>query len=365
MVKAPGMVDVARLAGVSHVTVSRVLNGHPPVRPETRAKVEAAIEELGYRRNSLARALKSGRSSTIGVVIAGSELFELPRILLGVESEAKSAGFWVTLASWQGGDQGDLEETLSRLSDQAVEGIAVIADRPLAVEALASVHTRVPTTVVMSGQVEGTGLSFVELDQVLGARLAVRHLLELGHSSVAHISGALRTFDARARVEGWRAELHSAGRGEGLLLEGDFTADSGFRLANELLERPEALPTAIFVGNDHMTMGVLAAFARRGVSVPEDVSLVGFDDIAGAGYLVPALTTVRQDFVNLGSLSIRILTEMMRGDAPRVARIPPDLVLRESTAAPRSGLVGQTAGTSRAADSAKALRTSSSALTSR
>lgn len=329
------MVDVARLAGVSHVTVSRVLNGSPQVRPETRDRVLAAIEELGYHRNSIARALKSGRSATIGVVIAGSELFELPRVLRGIETEAKAAGYWITLASWQGGDAADLEDALSRLTDQSVEAIAVIADRPVVVDALAKLKITVPTTVVMSGQVEGTGLGFVEVDQQLGARLAVRHLIDLGHREVVHFSGALRTFDARARVEGWRDEMAKAGVADLQLREGDFTAESGFQLANRLVENGGPLPTAIFAGNDQMAMGVLAAFARHGIRVPDDVSLVGFDDMVGAGYLVPALTTVRQDFVSLGSLSIRMLTGMLNGGAPSVERIPPELVLRSSTQPPR------------------------------
>lgn len=334
MAKQPGMVDVARLAGVSHVTVSRVLNGYPPVRPETRDRVQAAIDQLGYRRNSIARALKSGRSGSIGVVIAGSELFELPKVLLGIESEAKGAGYWVNLASWHGGDSADLEAALGRLTDQSVEAIAVIADRPFAVDALSKLRIVVPTTVVMSGQVEGTGLGFVELDQQLGARLAVRHLTDLGHREVVHLSGDLRTYDARARVEGWRDEMARSGIGDPRLLEGDFTAESGFRLASRLIDDGGALPTAIFAGNDQMAMGVLAAFAGRGIRTPTDVSLVGFDDMAGVGFLVPALTTVRQDFVSLGALSIRMLTGMLAGGSPSIERIPPELVVRASTQPP-------------------------------
>ncbi|MFE7794765.1 LacI family DNA-binding transcriptional regulator [Streptomyces sp. NPDC057460] len=337
MNRAPGMVDVAREAGVSHITVSRVLNGHPSVRPETRARVEAAVEKLGYRRNSVARALKTRRSSTIGVVIAGSELFELPRILLGVETAAKQAGYWVNLASWQGGSTSDLTETLQRLTDQSVEAIAVIADRPVAVEALAGIVAGVPMTVVMSGSVPNPGLSFVELDQELGARLAVRHLLELGHRRIIHLTGALRTFDARARVEGWRAELDATAGADGDLLEGDFTGESGFRLAHDLFARRKGSPTAIFAGNDQMAMGVLAAFAELGVKVPDDVSLVGFDDIAGAGYMVPALTTIRQDFATLGRSSIELLLRMLRGEPAARERIAPALVVRRSTAAPRAG----------------------------
>ncbi|KMS69342.1 LacI family transcriptional regulator [Streptomyces viridochromogenes] len=334
MDRPPGMMDVAREAGVSHITVSRVINGHPSVRPETRAKVEAAIQKLGYRRNSVARALKSRRSSTIGVVIVGSDLFELPRILLGVETAAKQAGYWVSLASRQGeSTTGDLVETLQRLTDQSVEAIAVVADRPVAVEALSGLVFGVPVAVVMSGSVPDPDLSFVEVDQELGARLAVRHLLGLGHRRIAHLTGALRTFDARARVEGWQTELAGAGA-EGTMLEGDFSAESGFRLAHQLCTDDTGLPTAVFAGNDQMAMGVLAAFAERGVKVPQDVSLVGFDDMKGSGYLVPALTTVRQDFVHLGRSAIELLVRMLGGEKTQRLKITPELVVRRSTAAP-------------------------------
>ncbi|MEV0618371.1 LacI family DNA-binding transcriptional regulator [Nonomuraea sp. NPDC050404] len=341
MNRAPGMVDVAREAGVSHVTVSRVLNGHPSVRPETRARVEAAIEKLGYRRNSVARALKSRRSSTIGVVLAGAELYELPKILRGVQGAAQRAGYWVNLASWQGGTTQDLAETLQRLTDQAVEAIAVIGDRPMVVDALAGIATGVPMSVIMSGNVPNPDVGFVELDQELGARLAVRHLVELGHRHIVHLTGALRTFDAQARVDGWRAELAETPQAAGELFEGDFTGNSGYRLATYLVKRREGeLPTAIFAGNDQVAMGVLAAFAELGVKVPGDVSLVGFDDIAGAAYLVPALTTVRQDFLSLGERSVEQLLRMMRGGAASSERIAPELVVRRSTAPPRGQAVG-------------------------
>lgn len=335
--RAPGMVDVAKVAGVSHVTVSRVLNDHPSVRPETRAKVEAAIAQLGYRRNAVARALKSGRSSTIGVVLAGAELYELPRVLRGVETAARAAGYWVNLASWQDGVGGDLAETVQRLADQSVEGVAVIADRPVVVDALATIVNRVPMTVVTSGDVPNPRLASVEVDQDLGARLAVRHLVGLGHREVVHLSGSMLTWDARARVEGWRSEVDATEGVSGELLEGDFTAESGYRLGLELAGRRGGPPSAVFAGNDQMAMGVLAAFAERGVSVPGDVSLVGFDDQAGAGYLVPALTTVRQDYVALGAVAVEALLASLRGEDVGHRTIEPELVVRRSTAPAGAG----------------------------
>ncbi|MDT0320603.1 LacI family DNA-binding transcriptional regulator [Streptomyces millisiae] len=331
--RPPSMVDVAREAGVAHVTVSRVLNNHPSVRPGTRDRVVAAIERLGYRRNDVARSLKSGRSMTIGVVIAGSELFELPRILLGVEEAAQRAGYWVNMSSWQGGDVDRLAETVDRLASQAAEGVAVIADRPVGAEALEGLVTRVPMTVVMSGDLANPAIGSVELDQELGARLATRHLLELGHREILHLTGRLTTFDARARVDGWRAEMLAAGVPSPELLEGDFSAASGYRLGLDVARRARR-PTAVFAGNDQMAMGVLAAFAEQGVAVPGDVSLVGFDDIKGSEYLVPSLTTVRQDFVALGRTCIEVLLGVMGGERPRHHLIAPSLVARRSSAAP-------------------------------
>ncbi|HEX6355663.1 LacI family DNA-binding transcriptional regulator [Actinophytocola sp.] len=336
MGRAPGMMDVAREAGVSHVTVSRVLNDHPSVRPETRARVEAAIEKLGYRPNSVARALKSRRSSTIGVVLAGEELYELPRILRGVQGAAQRAGYWVNLASWQGGTTRDLTETLRRLTDQAVEAIAVIADRPMVVDAMADIVTGVPISVIMSGNVPNPELGFVEFDQELGARLAVAHLLELGHRHIVHLAGPTSTFDFLARVEGWRAAMADAPEARGELLEGEFDGNGGYRLAHHLVTRPEELPTAIFAGNDLMAMGVLAAFAHHGVKVPDDVSLVGFDDIPGAAYQVPSLTTVRQDFARLGARGVEQVLGLMAGEPASCERIAPELVVRRSTAPPRA-----------------------------
>ncbi|MFD6141444.1 LacI family DNA-binding transcriptional regulator [Promicromonospora sp. NPDC060271] len=336
--RRPTMVDVARAAGVAHITVSRVVNNEPTVRPATRDRVLRAIDELGYRRNDSARVLRSGRSTMLGVVLAGSELFELPRMLLGIEQAAKDAGHWVSLTSWQGGTHEQFEQCLGQLVGQGAAGVAVVADRPVVLEALHRTVARVPISVMMSGNVANPAIGSVELDQVEGARLATRHLLDLGHRDVVHLSGAMETYDARARVDGWRDELRRAGIAERRVLHGDFTARSGHELAaglvDGLADQPDAtLPTAIFAGNDQMAIGVISALAARGIAVPGDVSLVGFDDTAGSDYLVPALTTVRQDFVTLGRLSIEVLLDMMAGGAARHHLLSPSLVVRASTRA--------------------------------
>ena len=332
--KAPSMVDVAREAGVGLVTVSRVLNEPDVVRPETRQRVNDAIARLGYRRNDLARALKSGRSTTVGVVIAGSELFELPRILRGVESAAQEAGYWVNMASWQEGSSEQLVNAVERLANQAVEGVAIIADRPVAAAALEQMVARIPITVVMSGELANPSIGSVELDQEFGARLATEHLLQLGHRRIVHLTGRLGAYDARARLAGWQKTMLAAGIHDAQHAEGDFLAGSGFRLTQEILDAGEH-PTAIFAGNDQMAMGVLSALAQRNVQVPDDISVVGFDDIAGSEYLVPSLTTVRQDFVALGRTSVEMLLGMLSGEVPEHRFIAPELVPRASSAPPR------------------------------
>lgn len=327
--KAPSMVDVAHEAGVGLVTVSRVLNDPDVVSEETRQRVQQAIDKLGYRRNDLARALKSGRSTTIGVVIAGSEVFELSSILRGVDGAAQAAGYWVSLASWQHGAITRLSELVDRLADQAVEGVAIVADHPLEPAIVERMAARLPVTVVRSGDLDLPSVSSVEIDQRVGARLATQHLLDHGHRRIVHLTGRMDAFDAQARRTGWADTMRDAGLPEPQL-EGDFTAASGYRLTQELLTWTER-PTGLFVGNDLMAVGVLAALAEAGVDAPGEMSVVGFDDMTGADYLVPALTTVRQDFVRLGRTSIESLVRLIRGQQTQHHLITPTLVVRASS----------------------------------
>ncbi|MGN6446406.1 LacI family DNA-binding transcriptional regulator [Amnibacterium sp.] len=330
--RPPSMVDVAKAAGVAHITVSRVLNDPDTVRPETRRRVEAAVAELGYRRNDAARNLRMGRSTTLGLIIAGWELFELPRTLLGVERVARNDGYWISMASSQGPEPDRLAEAIGRLTEQQVEGIVIIADRPAVEEFLDDFAPPVPVSIVTYGGVANPRLASIELDQVLGARLATRHLLDLGHTHVAHIAGRPGVYDAHARIDGWRTEMATSDRAVPVLMDGDFTAASGYLAVKQLWASGER-PTAIFAGNDQMAMGALAAFAELDVRVPADVSIVGFDDIAGAQYLVPSLTTVRQDFQALGEQATRVLLDEIAGAEPAHHLIPPMLIERSSTAA--------------------------------
>jgi DNA-binding LacI/PurR family transcriptional regulator len=332
--RGPSMSDVAELAGYSHQTVSRVLSGHPNVRPHTRARVMAAIQELGYRPNLAARALATGRTQTLGVVCLNSTLYGPASMLYAIEEAAQAAGYWVTAASIRALDRASLRKAIARLVDQGVDGIVVIAPLTSAREALDELPGDIPVVTVEGDPEHSSAL--VRVDQVLGARLATEHLLAAGHKTVWHVAGPSEWLDAQGRVAGWRAALEAAGAEVGAPLPGDWSADSGYR-AGQLLARISDL-TAVFVANDPMALGVLRALHERGRRVPEDVSVVGFDDIPESGFYTPPLTTVRQNFDEVGLKSLRLLLERIAGraDGSQDVVVVPELVVRQSTAAPRS-----------------------------
>ena len=334
------MQDVARVAGVSHQTVSRVLNDHPRVRPETRDRVLAVIAELGYRRNSAARALVTRRSGTIGLLTPRSMLYGPVSTMVSVEEAARRAGLFVSVASLQDYDAPAVAAALDHFLDQGVEGIIVIAPVAEAVAAASSLATRVPMVILAVDTPGGAGFRTASVDHELGGRLATRHLLELGHADIAHLSGPRGWLDADARARGWRGELADAGLPGREPEVGDWTAESGFALGRRLLSRE--LPSAVFAGNDLMALGLVRALTEAGVDVPADVSVVGFDDIDGAAFHRPPLTTVRQDFGVLGARSVALLLDQLADRTESSpALLPPELVVRKSTAAPRTSWAGR------------------------
>ncbi|MDR3070269.1 MAG: LacI family transcriptional regulator, partial [Propionibacteriaceae bacterium] len=278
-VKVPVMADVAKLAGVSLQTVSRVLNGHQWVSDETRAKVMKAVDSLGYRPNLAARALASSRSKIIGVVVVNVELFGPSGALLGIEQAARTAGYWVSVASLPKVGIPELNNAIDHFIDQQVDAIVVIAPNQLILDAAARVERNTPLIAVTAGEIDSGILSTVDFDQELGARLAMRHLIGLGHTRIAHFSGPKSEFHSQSRQLGWEKELAAHGLPKGQLYPGDWTGATGYQLARDLLATGGELPTAIFVANDHAAMGVLRAFGDAGLRVPEDISIVGFDDI--------------------------------------------------------------------------------------
>lgn len=342
--RTPVMADVARLAGVSLQTVSRVVNGAPHLRPATRDRVEEAIRQLGYRPNVAARALVTRRSATLGVIGTKSEFWGPAAVHRSVQTAAREAGYFVSAIDLPEVTRRDVTEAVEHLRDQAVEGIVLIAANDEALEAVRSQETGDLPVVVVEGDLSRARLT-AGVDQHLGAVLATEHLLGLGHTHIQHVAGPEEWTEARERLAGWRTALHAAGLRPPEPLVGDWTASSGHvagaRLA-ELVARGEA--TAVFVANDHMAIGVLHALHEAGVRVPEDLSVVGFDDLPESAYLIPPLTTVNQDFAAIGRRAIEVLQLAVRearepGPAPedgleRLLR--PRLVVRRSTCEKRN-----------------------------
>lgn len=330
--RPPAMSDVAAVAGVSHQTVSRVLNGHPSVRPETRRRVLDAIADLGYRRNTAARTLVTRRSGTIGVVSTGSALFGPTSTLIALEVAARDAGLYVSVATVSEWTADGVVAVLEHFMSQGVDGVVVIAAHDDAVEAVRAFAEPVPL-VMVGPRVLPEPLHSVAVDQYAGARLAVRHLLDLGHRSVVHLAGPVDWLDARRRVEGWRDELEAAGFPVGDPTPGNWSADRGFEVGRELVAG--TLPTAVFAANDQLALGLLRAFAEAGVRVPADVSVVGFDDVDGAANFYPPLTTVRQEFGALGRRCIEVLVAAIAGSEIESGLIAPSIVVRASSGPPR------------------------------
>jgi len=326
----PVMADVARLAGVSHQTVSRVINGSPSIRPETKAKVERAIAELGYRPNTAARALVTRRSGIVGIIGSNSGLYGPSSIQRSVQEAARAAGYFSSLVPLDEVTPDELHSALDHLTRQSVEAIVMIVGQEDALEVVHAASAGVPL-IVVEGDLSGRGLT-VGVDQVRGAQMATCHLIDLGHRVIEHVAGPLSYTEAKGRRAGYEATMREAGLTPGRLWEGDWTAESGYRIGRDLLRNREA--TAVFVANDQMAIGVMHAFAEAGVRVPDDVSIVGFDDIPEAAYLNPALTTVRQDFHVLGRRAIELVAKALEGAPADMPLLTPELIVRSSTAPP-------------------------------
>jgi DNA-binding LacI/PurR family transcriptional regulator len=323
------MTDVASLAGVSHQTVSRVINKHPNVTPTTRTRVLAAIEELGYRRNNAARALVTGRSQTLGVVTLNSTLYGPASTLYGIEQAALESDYFVTVASLRSTDRPAVRQAIARLVDQGVEGVIVIAPVDSVVEALADLP-RDLRVVAVEGDADAD-IDVVTVDQHAGAQSATEHLLSLGHSTVWHVAGPTDWLEARQRTAGWRSTLERAGLEVPPPLRGDWSPRSGFEAGRVLARMPEV--SAVFVANDSMAVGVLRAFHEHGLNVPGDVSIVGFDDVPEAAYFNPPLTTVRQDFAEVARRSLALLLDQISSGTRPAKRqiVETTLVVRDST----------------------------------
>ncbi len=328
--RAAVMADVAKLAGVSHQTVSRVLHDSPHVRGDTRERVLAAIRQLDYRPNSMAQALATGRSKTLGVVSFDTTLYGPASTLLGIEQAAHDAGYAVTISSLRSLNRANVLAAIQQLRDQGVAGVAVIAPLRAGVDALRHIRPDFAVVAVEAGP--DASIPVATVDQVAGAAAATRHLLNLGHQTVWHLAGPIDWMEAEERIEGWKSVLEAAGAPVPPVLRGDWTPRSGYELGQSLLQIPDL--TAVLVANDQMALGLLRRLHEAGRQVPHDLSVVGFDDIPEAAYFSPPLTTVRQDFAELGRRCLHILLGRIDGEAsPTRVVVAPELVVRDSTAA--------------------------------
>ncbi|MFG2926256.1 LacI family DNA-binding transcriptional regulator [Streptomyces sp. NPDC048305] len=320
---------MARLAGVSGQTVSRVANGRTNVGAATRERVLTAMRELGYRPNTAARALRSGKFRNIGVVVFTLASYGNLRTLEAVAAAATERRYTLTLTPLARPTEAEVSAALDRLGEQAVDGVIMLVESRQGGGVEERTLRDIPVVVVDSRAVHRSAA--VDTDQYEGARLVTEHLLQLGHPTVAHLAGPRDSHSARLRLEGWRDTLLAHRCGVPEPIHGDWYSDSGYSAGRMLAAEPEL--TAVFAANDQMALGVLRALAEAGRRVPEDVSVAGFDDMPEARNFIPPLTTVHQDFTSVGRTAVEALVQEIEGGPPaHYQEIAPRLVVRDSTA---------------------------------
>ncbi len=333
--RQPSIRDVATAAGVSYQTVSRVINDHPSVKPATRERVNRAIEELGFRRSATALALASGRSRSVTVLTANTTHYGYASVVQGVEEAARRAAYAVGVGVLESADERAVAAAVQRAADSA-GGLIVIAYDPAGVAALAAVDPGVPVVGVVEtpSQEPSPDRPWVWTDDHQAAYDATAHLLALGHRTVHYVAIPSGTSRLSARTAGWRRALEDAGAAVPEAVQGGWGPASGHG-AGAALAGDRGV-TAVLCGNDDLALGVMRALHQAGRSVPEEVSVVGFDDAPYAAYLTPSLTTVRLDFSGLGRAAFDLLHGALTQAtpvAPHSAAVP-ELVIRESTAHP-------------------------------
>lgn len=328
----PNIRYVASLAGVSHMTVSRVLNNHPNIKPDTRQRVMAVIDELNYRPNSAARALATQRNRRIGVLIEASTAHGPTGTLRGVELAAGQLDYSVTSVSTHSEEHGNTRDAIDQLTGQGIDALCVIAPRSSSLSALRQLNLGVPVLAIKSDS--DANFLTLSLDQQQGATMVVDHLAELGHRDILHLAGPLDWLDARARERAFHARSREWKLRERPIVVGDWSADFAYDYALSLKRRPDY--TAIFAANDEMALGLIHGFADRGIGIPDELSIVGFDDLPLAKHFLPPLTSVRQDLQQLGSRVVNVLIAAIEGrEVPQRTKLPVELKIRESSAPPR------------------------------
>ena len=327
--------DVAELSGVSYQTVSRVINNHPSVAEKTRKRVEEAIRVLNYRPNRAARSLVTNRSETIAIISFGTTFYGPSQILTNITQQAKQSGYRVSPSSVEKLEYDELKAALDDIHSQLIDGIIMIA--PIISDFMVEIKDLIgDIPFVQIDTRPQPELASVIIDQMYGSRLATEHLIELGHRQIAEISGPLNWHDAVARHQSWEETMEQHHLPHNLRAEGHWTAQSGYEAVQTLL-KDGAKFTALVVANDQMALGAIAALDNLGLRVPDDVSVVGFDDIPEAAYFLPALTTIRQNFSALGKQSVDYLVSLMEDPETAIHQrvLTPELIIRNSSASLR------------------------------
>ncbi|WP_123736505.1 MULTISPECIES: LacI family DNA-binding transcriptional regulator [unclassified Rathayibacter] len=327
------MDDVGRLAGVTHQTVSRFLNDKGYVKEETRARIEDAIKQLGYRQNRIARSLALDKSDAVGLLAVrgpGNGIFE--DIVHGIGRAATEAGYSVTIVNLEVDPDAPAAEisvaaALENMLSAGIDGLIVLSGFTRVLDVVIAHGATLPVMLLSSPETPGLGLTVI--DSFRGGEIAAEHLIALGHRRVIHVRGAANSFEAAQRELGFRAGFARVGV-EPRVLQGQWTALSGYELGSELAAQRDF--TAVFTGNDQMALGVLHAFDEHSIGVPDEVSVIGYDDIDGAAHFHPPLTSLRQDFEGEGYRAFQALLDMLggAGSTPRVV-LDPELVVRAST----------------------------------
>lgn len=327
--------DVARSAGVSHQTVSRVINSHPGVTESTRLRVMHAISELDYRPSRAARDLSRGTSRSVTVMTSNTTLHGRAATLQGIEEAARAAGYHVNIGVLDSPHPAAIAEAVDRSCDPTAGGAIVIAFDLAGIRALRAIPPGFPVVAAL----EATDVQdrhrcpSTALNDLAAAATATQYLLDLGHHTVHHVSTPSWT-SASARTQGWRRALRKAGAPVPAVVQAGWTPRSGYEAGQRLAADPDV--TAVLCGNDDLALGVMHALREAGRTVPDGVSIVGFDDIPAAAYFAPPLTTVRLDFVGLGRDCFALLHHVLNPDDPPPAETAatPDLKIRASTASP-------------------------------
>lgn len=323
--------DVAQQSGVSYQTVSRVINNHPHVSPDTRARVVKAIADLDYRPNRAAQRLATRRSQTLEMISFGTRYYGPAQMVASIERAAKAQGYDLIFTNVDHLTTAVVQAVIDDVNDKLVDGIVMITPvDDVSCQELADLCKGIPFVLIDAEF--GANTHSVVIDQHYGSQLATEYLLKLGHRQICEISGPLNWFGAQARHDSWRDTLEAAGVEPGESVRGDWTPASGHRAARQLLDAGTDF-TALIVGNDQMALGAMRALREAGRYVPEDVSVVGFDDVPEAAYFEPPLTTIRQDFNALGALSVDYLLRLIEQPdlQPQQRVLQPDLVERLST----------------------------------